>query len=120
MLAARAEIFGDGGGRETGPDAQQRILVGCGDDDHRTLAPRFAERVEQFPNFASPLADQAEPGEVRAGVAGHHADQRAFADSTAAKNAHALASSAGEEGVDRPDAASERIANRSTLERQRS
>ncbi len=119
MPAARAEIFGDGGGGEPGTDAQQRILIGGGDDDDGTASPFFAERVEKFSHFASTLADQAEDGEVGAGVAGHHADERAFADAAAAKNADALAASAGEEGVYGANAAPERIADHGALKGKR-
>ena len=91
VLAAGAEIFGDSGGRQTGANAKQRILVGGGDHDNRTAAARFAERIEKLSDFASTLADQPEDGEVGAGVARHHADERALADSAAAKDADTLA-----------------------------
>ena len=43
VLAARTEIFGDGGGRESGADAEQRVLVGGGDDDDGAAAAFVAQ-----------------------------------------------------------------------------
>ncbi len=120
VLAAGAEIFGDGRGGESGADAEQRVLVGSGDDDDGTAAAFFAERVEKFSDFAAAFADQAEDGEVGAGVAGHHADERAFADAAAAKDADALAASAGKESVDGANAAAERLADQGAFEGERS
>ncbi len=119
MLAARTEIFGDRGGGETGTNAQQRILVGGGDDDDGTAAAFFAERVEEFAHFASALANQAEDGEVGAGVAGHHANEGALTDAASTKDADALPPPAGEEGVNGADTATERIADRRALEGKR-
>ena len=119
MPATGAEIFGNGGGRETGSDAEQRILVGGGDDDHRTAAAFFAERVEQFSHFAPAFANQSEDGKVGRGVAGHHADECAFPDAASAKNADALAASASKKGVNSADAASERIADGSAFQGKR-
>src|ERR1039458_9231909 len=57
--------------------------------------------------------------EVGAGVAGHQADDRAFADAAAAKNADALAASAGEEGVNGANAAPQRVADHGALKGKR-
>ena len=43
VLAAGAEIFGDGGGGQAGADAKQRILVGGRNDDDGTAAAFLAE-----------------------------------------------------------------------------
>src|SRR5581483_12374347 len=45
-----------------------------------------------------------------------HADQGAFADTTASENPHALAASAGEQTIDRADAAAERLTNEFAFE----
>ncbi len=95
-------------------------LVGGGDDDHGALAAFLSERVfEEVAHFAAAFADQPEHGEVGSGVARHHADQRALAHAAAAENADALSAAAGEESIDRADAAAERFANRQALQGQR-
>src|SRR5271165_2233161 len=107
--AMRAEVFCDRRRRESGTNTEQWILIGSGDHDHGAVAAVFAQRVQQFANFPAALADETDYAEVRPGVAGHHADERALADAAAAEDAHALAAPARQESVNGSNAATQGV-----------
>ncbi len=62
-----------------------------------------------MPHLASSFSDQRQHGQVSAGVAGHHPQQCALADSAAAEDAQALAPAAGEETIHRADSRTDRL-----------
>ena len=75
MLSLSGEELGYGGGSQGGPHAEQRRLVGCGDDHDRALPAFDAKRIfKEFANLAAAFADQADHCHVGFRVAGHHAN----------------------------------------------
>jgi len=73
-VAALAEVFGNAGRGQRGANAQQRRLVRGGDDDHRALAPGFAQRFKKFAHLAAAFADQRQDSQVGRRAARHHSD----------------------------------------------
>jgi hypothetical protein len=116
--AARRKVFRDRGGGKGGAKAQKRRLIGGGDKDDGAREAFRAERVfKEIAHLAAALADQAYDGDICLGVAGHHADQRAFADTGAAEDADTLAAAHGEKRIDGADAGAERRLDRGAIER---
>jgi hypothetical protein len=103
-----------------GLSAHQRRLVGGGDDHDRAGKPRFAQVVlQKFLHLAAALADEPDDGDIGVDVACEHRQQHRFADPGARENPHALAATAGDEGIERAHAEIERGANPATCMRQR-
>ena len=120
VLALVAEIFGDSERQVAGLAAHQRRLVRGRDHDDRAREARFAEIVlQEFLHLAAALADQADHRDIGVDVARQHREQHGFADAGARENAHALATAAGEEGVDRAHAEIERRADAAARMRRR-
>ena len=120
MLSLGREIFGDGGGRQSGADARERRLVGSRYDYHRTRQTFLSDRAfQKLAHLAAAFTDQRQHGEIGRGSAGHHAHQRALAHPAAPEDAHALPASTGEHPVDGSDATAERFADTGARQRQR-
>ena len=113
VLALIAEIFGDGGGVGRPLQAHQRADIGGRSDDDRTAQALLAEDLfDEFLDLATAFADQSDDDDLRRGVARHHAEQDAFADAGTGKEAHALATPDGQEGIDGTHANIERMVDR--------
>ena len=97
ILSLAGEILRDRRCRKRSTNAQQRRLVGSGNNHHRTPQTLFAEHLKKLADFASAFADQRQHRHVGRGAARHHADQRALAHAAAAEDADTLAASAGDE-----------------------
>ena len=118
IFALGRKGFGDRCRSEGSAQAQQRRLVGGGDDDHRTGAAFGAERVfEKLSHLAASFANQADHRNIGLGVAGHHADQSALAHPRSAKDADPLTASHGQHRVDRTNARAKSGANRRAIHR---
>jgi hypothetical protein len=102
VLAAIAEIFGDGHGGVGGIPAHQRRGVGCGDDDDGAGETGGAEFVfQEFAHFAAAFADKGKYRDIAVGMAGEHGQQGGFADARAGEQADVLTLAAGDEAVQR-------------------
>ncbi len=84
VLALVTEIFGDRGRVSRALQAHQRGSVRRRGDHNRMRHAFLAENViDEFLHFAAALADQTDHGDIRAGIARHHAEQHALADAAA-------------------------------------
>ena len=121
VFALRGEVFSYAGCGQRGAHAQERRLVRGGDEDDGAAAAFGPQTLfEEFADFATTLANQANDDDFSVAVAGHHANERAFAHTRAAEDADALAAAHGEQAVDGTDARAERGADRDAVERLRS
>ena len=124
ILVAVAAIawacFGKRQGHLRGLAAHQRRFVG---GRHHDDAARQAFRAElvldEFLHLAAALADQADDVDVERGIARHHRQQHRLADAGGGKDAHALPTTAGREGVDGADAEIDLFAHPSSGMRRR-
>jgi hypothetical protein len=112
VAALVAEIFGKRQREIGGLAAHQGRLVGGRDHDHGPGQPLIAQiLLQEFLHLAAALADQANDRHVGLDIAGQHRQQHRLADAGAGENAHALAATAGEEGIECAHAEIERRAD---------
>src|SRR5208337_676480 len=83
------------------------------------MTASLAEAVEELTHFASAFSHQRQNCQVSRGATRHHADQRALANAAATEDTESLSPSAGEESINSADAATQRLANRQTIEGRR-
>ena len=93
--------------------AQQGRRIGGRCHHHRACQAFRAENVfYELLDLASAFADQPHHDHVGTGITRHHAQQHALADTAAGKQAHALPSSNGKQGIDGTHAHIEHMTNR--------
>ncbi len=96
-----AEMLGESQRQEGGLAAHQGGLVRRRDDHDRARKALVAEiLLEELLHLTAALADEADDGDVRGGIARQHRKKHGLADARAGENAHALATAAGGEGVE--------------------
>ena len=100
MIALAAKGIGDGQSHLGGPDAHQRRIVTCGDDDHRFAQPLAEAILDERPDLAAAFADEGDDIDLGIGSLGDFAEKRAFTDAAAGEDADALPASTGDEAVD--------------------
>ena len=89
-------MLGDGGGPPGGMHTHQWRAVCRGGDHHGTLhALRAQGLLDKLTDLTPTLADHGNDHDLGIGVPGHHAQQRAFADTGAGEQADALATAHG-------------------------
>ena len=83
--------------------SHQRRLIGGRHQHHRALAAFGTQRiVQEIADLTSAFADHGNHHDVSANVAGHHAEQGAFAHTAAGKHADALPLGQRQHTIDRP------------------
>ena len=101
ILALVAEMLGDAGGHHGAVQAHQRRVVRRRGHHHGTRQALGTENViDEFLYFATTFADQPHHDHIGVGVLGHHAQQHTLAHATAGEQAHALAATDTEQGID--------------------
>ena len=103
VLALLREMFCDAGCRQRRPHAQERRLVGCGHNHHRSSPPFFSQAFfEKLSYLAPALTHQPDNNHLRLAIASHHPNQRAFADTGAAEYSNPLAAADRQHSIDGP------------------
>ena len=119
MLAAVAEILGDGHrgvGREP---AHHRALVAGGDHHHRLVAVRAQRLLQELAHLAAPFADERDHHRVDGLRGREHRDQRRLAHARAGEDADALAGAERREHVDGAHPGAEVLADARAAHRRR-